>query len=89
MSLSIYEMNAKEAAFADDFSVPGSLNSITGTSTGTIRLLGQININWPKIRLILYTYESLSESERKKLMEAQNLFANSRISQLKKKDSSV
>ena len=82
-------MNAKEAAFADDFSVPGSLNSITGTSTGTIRLLGQININWLKIRLILYTYESLSESERKKLMEAQNLFANSRISQLKKKDSSV
>ena len=82
-------MNAKEAALADDFSVPGSLNSITGTSTGTIRLLGQININWPKIRLILYTYESLSESERKKLMEAQNLFANSRISQLKKKDSSV
>ena len=80
-------MNAKEAAFADDFSVPGSSNSITGTSTGTIRLLGQININWPKIRLILYTYESLSE--RKKLMEAQNLFANSRISQLKKKDSSV
>ena len=82
-------MNAKEAAFADDFSVPGSLNSITGTSTGTIKLLGQININWPKIWLILYTYESLSESERKKLMEAQNLFANSRISQLKKKDSSV
>ena len=38
------KMNTKEVVLADDFSVAGSLNSI--------RLLGQINSNWPKIRLI-------------------------------------
>ena len=42
--ISLNDMNTKEVVFSDDFSLAGSFNSI--------KLLGQINNNWPRIRLL-------------------------------------
>ena len=70
--ISLNEMNANEAVFADEFSVADSLNSIKD-------LLRWINSNWPKIRLLPKTCKTFSDSKRKKLMVVQNVFTNSRV----------
>ena len=77
--IDLNEMHAKEVIFRDDFSVAGNLNSIKDywdilTAVG------------PKYGYFSKLYEILSDSERKKIMKAQNLFANSRV---KEKHTSV
>ena len=70
--IDLNEMHAKEVIFRDDFSVAGNLNSIKDywdilTAVG------------PKYGYFSKLYEILSDSARKKIMKAQNLFANSRV----------
>ena len=78
--INLNEMNAKEVAFADDFSVVGSLNSIKDywdklTATGA------------KYGYFPKPTKSYLIVKEKKMMEAQNLFSNSRVNiQLKEKE---
>ena len=66
------EMNAKKAVFADDFSVAGSLDRIKDY-WDKLTAIGLKYGYFPKPKPIL------SDSKRKKLIEAQNLFANSKL----------
>ena len=76
--INLNEMNAKEVAFADDFSVAvsvavaGSLNSFKDC-WGKLTAIGPKYGNFPK------RTKSYLIVKEKKLIEAQNLFANSRV----------
>ena len=70
--INLNEMNAKKEAFADDFSIADSLNSIKDY--------------WEKLIAISQKYCYFPKptkahliAKEKKLMEQQNLFANSRV----------
>ena len=65
-------MNAKEVALAGDFSVAGSLNFIKD-------YYDKLAAIGPKYGYFPKPKKSYLKIKKKKLMEAQNLFANSRV----------
>ena len=65
-------MNAKEIIFADDFSVAGNLNSIRD-------YWDKLTAVGPKYGYFPKPTKSCLIVKEKKLMEAQNIFANSRV----------
>ena len=68
-------MNSKEVVFADDFSVPGSLNSIKD-------YWDKLTEIGPKYGYFPKLIKSFLIVKEKKLMEAQNLFANSSVNMI-------
>ena len=63
--VNLNEMNGMEVVFAGNFSVASSLDAIKGY--------------WDKLPVIGPKYGYLFDTTRKKLMEHQNLFANSNV----------
>ena len=70
--VNLNEMNAKEVAFAGNFSVAGSLDSIKG-------YWNKLIASDPKHGYFTRPTKSYLILNKKKLIEAQNLFANSRV----------
>ena len=70
--INLNKMNAKEVAFADGFSVAGSLNSIKD-------YWDKLTAISPKCGYFLKPTKSYLIVKEKKLIEAQNLFSNSKV----------
>ena len=70
--INLNKMNTKQAALVEDFSVADSLNSIKG-------YWDKLKPTDPKYGYFPKPTESHLIVKEKKLMEAQNLFANSRV----------